>query len=583
MSLKNVKEFLKKEGIDYFIQPNNDDFFSEYLPDYAKRLEFITNFSGSNAVVIFTVDKSYFFTDGRYTLQAAQQIDLKEFEIIDLSDISLLKWLEYNLKNNSTLAFDANLLSAIFVKSLKGLINKKSAKLKALDYNIIDQFWIKRPEKETSRPFLCDNNFITYDSIIKREQICCKLKADSILITKPENICWLLNIRASDIRYTPILLSRGILYKDGKFDLFIDDINPFNLLTKELPNVDFVNSKYFTKKILLLINQDKNIQTDLKTINYYLYNKLQKSNIEIIDQVDPIDLAKSIKDKNEILGFINAHKIDGLAVTKFLFWLDQSIENNVAIDELQASQKILELRKRNKDFLYPSFATISSFASNGAIIHYQPSQNSNKKIEGNSLFLIDSGGQYCGDDSLGTTDVTRTIAVGKVNSEMIANFTRVLKGHIALARAKFLIGTNGAQLDILARYHLWQANLNYNHGTGHGVGSFFSVHEGPCGIGKNYQQQLIPGMIISNEPGYYKENEYGIRIENLMLVKKYNEQFLYFETLTLAPIDQRLIDFSMLTYPEKKWLKDYHQKVYNTHEEYMTKHEKDWYNRKFNL
>ena len=252
------------------------------------------------------------------------------------------------------------------------------------------------------------------------------------------------------------------------------------------------------------------------------------------------------------------------------------MKNDSEIDEIIAAEKLEEIRARNQNFLYPSFASISGFASNGAVIHYRANSKTNKKISGNSLYLIDSGGQYFGPNFLGTTDVTRVIAVGKPSAEMIENFTRVLKGHIALARAKFPLGTSGAQLDVLARSHLWQAGLNYDHGTGHGVGSFLSVHEGPCAISKRSNQELLPGMILSNEPGYYKDGEYGIRIENLMLVEKLDEKFLQFRTLTLAPIDPVLIDFKMLTYPEKKWLKNYHQNLLETLASDLEKEEKIW-------
>jgi Xaa-Pro aminopeptidase len=288
---------------------------------------------------------------------------------------------------------------------------------------------------------------------------------------------------------------------------------------------------------------------------------LLKNYFEIIVKTDPIEIAKSQKNSAEILGAIKAHEADGLALTKFLFWLEKSLKNGAEIDEILAAEKLLEFRAQNPAFLYPSFNSISAFASNGAVIHYAPTPKTNKKISGNSLYLIDSGGQYFCDDFCGTTDVTRTICVGDPSAEMIENFTRVLKGHIALARVKFPIGTTGSQLDALARFHLWQAGLDYDHGTGHGVGSFLSVHEGPCGISKRAHQELLPGMILSNEPGFYLDGKYGIRIENLMLVEKINDKFLGFRTLTLAPIDERLIDFKMMTYPEKKWLENYHGEV----------------------
>jgi Xaa-Pro aminopeptidase len=526
------------------------------LPEKEKRIQYLTGFSGSAATIIVGREKSYFFTDGRYILQAKNELNLKEFEIFNVAQTSVLDWLRENLSAEKKLAVDPKLVSINFVQSLIKLTQPAF-----LDSNPVDKIWKERPKTEASAIFFCDKKLTGADLMKKRKLMLQGLEADALIITKPENICWLLNVRAADVEFTPLLLARAILFKNGEVDLFVDEKRILDRKNSDLEKVNFVSTGSFESQILVLRKNCKKIQIDTSSTNYWLYELLQKSDLEIIEKTDPIEIAKSCKNNAEIFGAIKSHEIDGLALTKFLFWLEKSLKNGEEIDEISASKKLLEFRKTNPNFLYESFAAISGFASNGAVIHYHATEKTNKEILGESLYLIDSGGQYFGADFFGTTDVTRTVAIGVPSKEMVENFTRVLKGHIALARAKFPRGTSGAQLDVLAREHLWRAGLDYDHGTGHGVGSFLSVHEGPCGISKRAHQPLLEGMIISNEPGFYKPNEYGIRIENLMLVEKADEKFLQFRTLTLAPLDPNLIDFQMLTRPERKWLAQYHEKI----------------------
>ncbi len=566
--LSKLKVFLKEQKIDYFLLPNSDEFFSEYLPESEKRIQYLTGFSGSNAAVIFGTKKSYFFTDGRYILQAQNQLDLKEFEIFNMSEKSVLTWVSENLNAQKKLALDPKLMSVNFVNSCK----KNVGELVFLDSNPVDKIWRDRPKTNNSKIFGCAKKLTGSDSKTKRAQILQELEADAVIITKPENICWLLNIRAADIEFTPLLLAYAILFKNGEVELFAEEKRNTDSENPDLVKVNFLQPNCFDLRISVLSKSLKKIQIDESCTNYWLYNLLQKNHFEIVNKNDAIEIAKSCKNSAEIFGATEAHKVDGLAVTKFLFWL----QNNSQTDEIKAAEKLLEFRKESADFLYPSFASISGFASNGAVIHYHATSKTNKKISGDSLYLIDSGGQYFGTNFFGTTDITRTIAIGKPSAEMIENFTRVLKGHIALARAKFPRGTSGAQLDALARNHLWQAGLDFDHGTGHGVGSFLSVHEGPCGISKRAHHPLLEGMILSNEPGFYKANEYGIRIENLMLVEKFDERFLQFCTLTLAPLDPDLIDFTMMTRPEKKWLQKYHQQIEKELADKLSAAEKAW-------
>ncbi len=529
--LKKLKNFLKEQKIDWFLLPNSDEFFSEYLAEDKKLIQSLTGFTGSNATVIFGQEKSFFFTDGRYILQAKNQLDLNEFEIFNLSETPLFSVLPQGAK----IAADPKLTSVAFAKK----------------YPFIELIEVEKSfvlAGQTKQYFNISNKISGCDSKTKISQVLKNLEADALLITKPENICWLLNIRGRDLEFTPTFLTYAILFKNGEFELF-------------------------KEKIPSLKKEIRKIQIDESSTNHWLYSELKKADFELIHKLDPIDLIKSQKNPTEIFGAIKAHEEDGLAVTKFLFWLS----NCGKTDEISAAKKLLEFRQESPSFFSESFAAISGFASNGAIIHYHSTKKTNKTFLSNELYLIDSGGQYLGEDFCGTTDITRTIAVGNPSAEMVENFTRVLKGHIALARAKFPRGTSGAQLDVLAREHLWRAGLDYQHGTGHGVGSFLSVHEGPCGISKRSHQELLAGMILSNEPGFYKEGEYGIRIENLMLVEEVAEKnFLQFRTLTLAPIDPTLINFKMLTYPERKWLINYHQEIYEKFAKKLTQEISNW-------
>ncbi len=573
-NLNLLKTAIKKLDLDYFLLPNSDEFASEYLPEYAKRLQFITGFTGSNAFAIISKNKkSAFFTDGRYTLQAASEVNKKDFESYNLSEKSPLNWLLENADKNSKISFDPSLHSVNFVLNYQKYFGEN---LICLEKNPVDTIWKNQPKAPSSEVFKHPIKYSGLSSKEKIKNIIANLdkKTDAIILTNPASICWLLNIRATDVEYSPLHLSFIIVYRDGHSELFKTGLPRFahNDRVKNLKSYSSTSLRGACAASDVVI-QKLTVQLDFSQTNYQIYQTLKSQNINITNQTDPCLIHKAIKNPTEIKNATLAHKIEGLAVTKFLFWLENSLAKNQKIDELKAAAKLLEFRKENKKFLYPSFATIAGFGSNGAIIHYQPTSKTNKQIKGDSLFLVDSGGQYLE----GTTDITRTVAAGKPTDEMIENFTRVLKGHIAIARAKFPIGTTGNNLDILARYHLWQAGLDYDHGTGHGVGSFSSVHESPPSISKRSDGvALQAGMILSNEPGYYKTGEYGIRIENLILVEKLDEKFLHFKTLTLAPIDPKLINFKILTYPEKKWLSEYHLRVYVELEKGLNKEEGIW-------
>ena len=403
--------------------------------------------------------------------------------------------------------------------------------------------------------------------------------SDAIFISKPENLNWLLNIRSDDVDYTPLFLAQALLFKNGKLVIFANEERFENI---NLENVEIISKEKFEEYFKRFSSQKTLIQIDKRATNYWSCEVFEKNNIKYFHKNCPIEILKAIKNSHEIIGAKKSHYHDAIAIVRFLFWLEDSQKKQQIISEISAQQKLLEFRQKCDHFLYPSFETISGFEANGAIIHYHSTPQTNKEFLGNSLYLFDSGGQYFGDNFCGTTDITRTIAIGTPSTEMIEDYTRVLKGHIALARIKFPRGTSGSQLDVLARSHLWNVGKNYDHGTGHGVGSFLSVHEGPCSISKNSPQSLQIGMILSNEPGFYKEGEYGIRLENLMLVTEFDEKFLCFETLTLAPFDFNLIDFKMLTYPEKKWLAEYHRNILRTIGEELNYQELSWFIAKTN-
>ncbi len=568
--MKKIKDFLIKNNFDYFLLPNSDEFFSEYLPQNQKRIEFICGFTGSNATIVFGRNKNYFFTDGRYILQAKQQLDLNEFEIINIAEKSLISWLKEFVDETQNLALDPKLLSKNFVDECENFLSK----ITFLQKNPIDEIWIDRPTINHSQAFSCPLNLVGENFEQKKSKILDNFLGEAIFISKPENLNWLMNIRGGDVEYTPLFLAQALLFKNGKLIIFSDQQRFKNI---NLENIEIISKEKFEEYFKNLVSSKITIQIDEKTTNRWICEVFDKNNIKYFHKNCPIEILKAVKNTQEIIGARKSHHQDSIALVRFLFWLHDSQKKQKIISEISAQEKLLEFRQKSDHFLYPSFETISGFEANGAIIHYRSTPQTNKEFLGNSLYLFDSGGQYFGNDFCGTTDVTRTVAIGAPSFEMIEDYTRVLKGHIALARIKFPRGTSGAQLDILARSHLWNAGKNYDHGTGHGVGSFLSVHEGPCSISKNSHQALQVGMILSNEPGFYQEGKYGIRLENLMLVKEFDEKFLCFETLTLAPFDLNLIDFKMLTYPEKKWLAEYHQNILNVIGEALNYQELSWF------
>jgi len=559
--LKKIKNYFKNYQIDGYIVPKNDEFFGEYIPKNKDSLKFISNFSGSYGFALILKNKNYLFVDGRYTLQAKIQSG-KMFKIITMPQ----KFPSHILKNKKLcIGFDPRLHTELM---LARLFKKTKCRLKPLKDNLINKIWIREKNKKFKKFYKLkdkDSGENIKSKIGKLSKILSKNEVDLQFVSASENVAWLLNLRGEDSKFTPIPNSYLLINRENKVYLFCDlkKINK-NLKRNLGKNITIIDIKY-TEEFLSEI-KNKNLQID--TISCSLFFKyIIKKNNKIIEKQDPIYLLKSIKNKIEIKNTIKSHIFDGAALTKFLFWVKNNY-NNKKISEISAQNKLLRFRKKNKYFKSLSFPTISGSGPNAAIIHYKANNKTNRILKNGDLYLVDSGGQY----NFGTTDVTRTISLNNSQKRVKNIFTRVLKGHIAVSNYKITKNTFGSEIDTAARKPLQQINLNYEHGTGHGVGYFLNVHEGPQAISKNNKVRLREGMIISNEPGYYESGRFGIRIENLVRVKK-NRKIHKFENLTFAPIDKSLIYKKLLSKEEIKWLNNYHSKVYYNLKNYMNKNE----------
>ena len=557
--IKLLKEKLKKHNIDGYIVAKNDEFFMDSSYVLKDRLKIISNFSGSTGLAIILKDKNYLFVDGRYTLQAKQQSGIN-FKIIETH-----KFLPKNIIRNMKLGFDPNL----FTKKTIKLYFHKSTILKPIINNLIDEIYNEKNPKRKLFYSLDDKHVgESYKSKINRITTLLKIKkADYLFISSPENVAWLMNIRGYDNPNTPIPNCQLLIDRNKKIFLIVDKKIASKLVKeKKFDSKQVIHPSMFEKLIKNL--KGKNFIIDNLSCSI-LNEKIVESRFNIIEKIDPCYELKSIKNLKEIKNTINAHVEDGLALTKFIYWMKNI--NKKKITEIDAINKLEKFRKLSKNYLFPSFDTIAGAGSNGAIIHYRVSSSSNKTINKNDLFLCDSGGQY----KFGTTDVTRTICFSKPKSSITEVFTRVLKGHIAVAQTNLNKDNNGGKIDARARKFLKEIGLDYAHGTGHGVGFFLNVHEGPQSISKNNTIRIKEGMILSNEPGYYKNGKYGIRIENLLYVKK-NKGNLYFENLTLAPIDKDLIDYKLLDKNEKNYLFKYNLNLYATYSKFLNLKQRKW-------
>ena len=552
-----LRSKFKKYNIDGYIVPKNDDYFTEYSK--INRLKIISNFSGSAGLAIILKKKNYLFTDGRYTIQS--QIESgKNFQII-----SFEKLVNCNLFKNLKLGIDPKLFTYQQIKKFF----LKNNKIKFINKNLIDE--IQKQKVGDSFPFFSLKKNIVGESINSKldkiSKYLKKKKSDYIFISAPENVAWILNIRGGDGPNSPIPNSRLIISKTKKIFL-ISKIKKCKKLfrKKVIKSNEFIDTKEFPKKILNL--KGKNFIIDSSSCSIF-YEDIIKSKFKIIKGEDPTYLLKAIKNKTEINNMKKTHILDGTALTKFIYWIKNV--NKKQITEVDAQNKLEKFRSMSKSFLYPSFDTIAGSGKNGAIVHYRANSKNCRIIKNKDIFLCDSGGQY----KYGTTHVTRTICFSKPSQNIKDIFTKVLKGHIAVATTNLNKDNIGKKIDKRARKFLKQNNLDYAHGTGHGVGFFLNVHEGPQSISKINKVKIKEGMILSNEPGYYKKNKFGIRIENLVYVKKADKK-IFFENLTLVPIEKDLINFKLLTSSEKNYLFKYHLNVYSNISKYLNLKEKKW-------
>jgi Xaa-Pro aminopeptidase len=555
-------------GLAGFVVPRSDEHQGEYVPPRGQRLAWLTGFTGSAGLAVVLREHAALFVDGRYTLQAAQQVDGKQFEIRHLIDEPPTRWIGAALKAGEVLGYDPWLHTPSEVERLAAAAEKAGASLRAVGGNLVDRVWADQPAAPLAPVVPHADNFAGETAQSKRERLARSLADEGVtaaVLTMPESIAWLLNIRGGDVPHTPLPLSFALLRSDASVALFIDRRKLTPGLERHLGNaVTVLPPEELGPALDTLAGEGGRVQADPATAAAWIFDRLDKAGAKIHRAADPCILPKACKNLIEIAGTRAAHRRDGAALTRFLAWLAREAPQG-GLSEIAASDRLEAFRREGKYFRDLSFATISGAGSNGAIVHYRAMPETEKRLEPGTLYLLDSGAQYLD----GTTDVTRTIAIGEPTQEMRDRFTRVLKGHIALALAHFPKGTTGTQLDAFARCSLWQIGLDYDHGTGHGVGSYLGVHEGPQRISKAPNAQpLLPGMIISNEPGYYKTGAYGIRIENLVLVQPAESggerEMMRFETLTLAPIDRNLVEPSLLDDEEIDWLDAYHARVRDT-------------------
>lgn len=574
---------LQKQKLDGFIIPHDDEYQNEYIPEYAERLMWASGFSGSAGAAIVMADSAVIFTDGRYTLQVRQQADGAFFEYADLAETPPHVWLRENAPKNARIGYDPMLHTGANVKRLRDAAHKAGFELVAISQNPVDAAWQDQPPLPLTSAAPHDIKFAGRASEDKRKAVAAsvaKAGADAALITAPPSIAWLFNIRGGDVSRTPLPLARALISKDGTATLFIAPEKVGNQLPEFLgDDVDIRAETDVTAALGKLGQRGAKVAIDPALAPSKYADDLREAGGVVVDLTDPCALPRATKNETEIAGARAAHIRDGAAVTQFLHWLDTEGQSG-DIDEIAAAKKLESFRHATGELKDISFDTISGAGSNGAVVHYKVSTQTNQKLARNTLYLVDSGAQY----SDGTTDITRTVPIGDASEEMRERFTLVLKGHIALARMRFPAGTSGHQLDAFARQPLWNAGLDYDHGTGHGVGSFLGVHEGPQRIAKAASAQpLKPGMILSNEPGYYKEGEYGIRIENLIVVTLPEpvaggeREMMSFETLTLAPINLDLVKTELLSSSERLWLNDYHARVRKTLAGLLPAHLQDWF------
>ena len=560
---------LAEDRLDGFVVPLTDEHMSEYVGSYAQRLEWLTGFKGSAGSAVVLPQEAAIFTDGRYTLQVRQQVSGDQWSYQSVPETSIADWLKEHAPQGGRIGYDPWLHSRDWAKKASEALHARTATLVAVARNPIDVVWQDRPEASKAHLVIQPDSLAGQSSANKRTAIAewlGKQGADAAVLAALDSIAWTFNVRGADVSHTPVALAYALVNADGTADLFVasDKVGPE--VAQHLGNGVRLHERADFEEALTRLG-GKTVAVDPERSVAAIFEALEKGGAKIVTHRDPTVLPRAIKNPVEIAGHQAAQARDGAAIARFLRWVEAEAPKG-GLDELTASDRLEALRTEGGLLKDLSFDSISGSGPNGAIVHYKASPETNRPLEMNSLYLIDSGGQYAD----GTTDITRTLAIGQPTDEMRDRFTRVLKGHIALATALFPKGVRGSQLDSFARRPLWEAGLDYAHGTGHGVGSFLSVHEGPqriapVGSGQaGGDEPLQAGMILSNEPGYYKAGEYGIRIENLVLVVTKQvtgaeKEMLGFDTLTFAPIERRLVVTEMLSPAELGWLNAYHAEV----------------------
>ncbi len=581
--LKNLQAEMQKEGVTAFLIPHADEHQNEYLPERAERLSWLTGFTGSAGFAIATLETCVVFVDGRYTLQVTEQIHPDAFTSDSLTENPPSKWIETNTAKEDIIAYDPWLITSAQLAAYEKAANKSGATLKPTE-NLIDRIWEDQPPAPKGAVSLHPVEFAGRTAEEKLSEVQSAIAdagADFTVLTDPASLAWLFNIRGQDVVHNPLPLGFAIIPVAGTSTLFMDAAKISSEVRDELNAITEIAAPESLEQVLADNSKKSSVLCDTSRMPVALTKLIEENNGTVIKGRDPAILPRAIKNQTEIEGARAAHVRDGVAMCKFLCWLDA--QNPEQTTEIDAAKKLEEIRRDNANAIGSelkeiSFDTISGHGPNGAIVHYRVTEETNRTFTNNSLYLCDSGGQYID----GTTDITRTIAIGTPPKEAVTDFTLVLKGHIAVAIARFPEGSRGVELDPLARAPLWSKGKDYAHGTGHGVGSYLNVHEGPQSISKRGMEPLVPGMIISNEPGFYVEGEYGIRIENLVIVEEAqtmdggNTPMHAFETITLCPIDTRLVDVNLLTQVERDYLNTYHAQVWDRLNRHLEGHERDW-------
>jgi Xaa-Pro aminopeptidase len=581
--LRALRAELDARGADAFCLPRADEYLGEYIPPHNERLHWLTGFTGSAGMAVVLADSAAIFTDGRYTVQVRRQVSAEHYSYQHLIETPPVAWLAKQLPAGARVLIDPRTCTLRWYREARETLAAAAIDIVLSADNPIDACWHGRPAAAVAEALCLAQEFTGEHSADKRRRIgeaVAAAGADAALIFAPESVSWLLNLRGRDVPRQPVLLSFGVLEAGGDFHLAVDPARlPAGLEAHVGAGVHCVPEADAGE--LLRRWQGRRVLADPDTANAWTQLLLAEAGATLVEGADPVLLPKACKNPIEIAGAQRAHERDGVAVVRFLCWLDREVAAGRLHDEATLADRLLAIRAEGALFHQPSFDTISAAGPNGAMCHYNHLNGQPATLVANSLYLVDSGGQY----SDGTTDITRTVAIGEATAEMRELFTLVLKGHIALATSRFPAGTTGTHLDALARQFLWQRGLDYDHGTGHGVGAFLSVHEGPQRIAKAWNATaLAPGMIVSNEPGYYRDEAFGIRCENLCVVVEVEEPgfdrpMLAFDTLTLAPFDRRLIDVSLLDDQELAWINDYHRRVRDTLAGELAAEERDWLQR----